>query len=295
MARRNYSPRTLKLLFGSASHCAYPCCQQPLIFKDRGLLTINVQIAHIRSESPDGPRHVDGYSDHSDVDGFENLLLLCGIHHGPVDRHESAYTIEELEDWKADQVAQTGQHLTDDATAAVLRAVTDAVDKLTRVDLAVELLGGLGIAGCRILPVPLHHMDRITATDTDGETYLGVHVTNRGLTEVTVTAAGIDLDVGAAEMPWYRFDGLLPLGHRTLPQGSRRLPGHDHATWYASTPVLGRVAQELTERNHPPLRIRPFAGIGSGGITVGEWTEATLAFRQLAARRGTDRSTASSD
>lgn len=34
-----YSQKTIKLLFGTASYCAYPGCLAPLVFKDRGLLT----------------------------------------------------------------------------------------------------------------------------------------------------------------------------------------------------------------------------------------------------------------
>ncbi|MFF8657539.1 hypothetical protein [Streptomyces huasconensis] len=107
---RSYSKKTIKLLFGSASHCAYPECTEPLVFKDRGRLTVVAQIAHIRSEKPNGPRHEPDY-DEALLNSFENLLLLCGKHHPPVDQHESTYSAEELEDWKAAQTAQTGRLL----------------------------------------------------------------------------------------------------------------------------------------------------------------------------------------
>jgi hypothetical protein len=64
------------------------------------------EIAHIRSEQPDGPRHDPDYT--GDVNGPENLLLLCGKHHRPVDRHEAVYTVAELEGWKAAQRASAG-------------------------------------------------------------------------------------------------------------------------------------------------------------------------------------------
>lgn len=100
---RNYTHRTIKTLFGEASTCAYPGCGEPLIFRDRGLATAIAEIAHIRSETPRGPRHDPYYT--GDLDGPDNLLLLCGKHHRPVDRHESAYSIEELEAWKTAQRA----------------------------------------------------------------------------------------------------------------------------------------------------------------------------------------------
>lgn len=68
------------------------------------------QVAHIRSEKPYGPRHEPDY-DNALLNSFENLLLLCGKHHPPVDQHESIYSVEELEEWKAAQTAQTGRVL----------------------------------------------------------------------------------------------------------------------------------------------------------------------------------------
>jgi hypothetical protein len=103
---RNYTHRTIKTLFGEASKCAYPGCDQPLIFHDRAKATAIAEIAHIRSEAPGGPRHDPDYA--GDIDGPDNLLLLCGIHHRPVDRHESTYSIEELEAWKVAQRATAG-------------------------------------------------------------------------------------------------------------------------------------------------------------------------------------------
>ncbi|RSM46279.1 hypothetical protein DMB66_49900 [Actinoplanes sp. ATCC 53533] len=102
---RNYSKLTIKLLFGTATRCAYPSCTAALVFKDRGLLTTTVEIAHIRSEKPGGPRYDPGYPQEK-IDEFGNLLLLCGRHHPAVDGHESAYPVDELLAWKERQAAQ---------------------------------------------------------------------------------------------------------------------------------------------------------------------------------------------
>ncbi|MET8463580.1 hypothetical protein [Micromonospora zamorensis] len=118
---RSYTDRTLKLLFGTAAHCAYPGCASPIIFADRGLLTPTAQIAHIRSESPKGPRHDSAYT--GDINGFENLLLLCGLHHPPVDQHDSAYTIEELLEWKEQQKRQGDRFVRDADLAAIARRI----------------------------------------------------------------------------------------------------------------------------------------------------------------------------
>lgn len=104
---RNYSLPTIKTLFAEADSCAYPHCDEPLVFRDRGRTTVVAEIAHIRSEKVDGPRFDPDYV--GDIDGPDNLLLLCGKHHKPIDRHEAAYTIAELEMWKAAQRAAAGK------------------------------------------------------------------------------------------------------------------------------------------------------------------------------------------
>lgn len=100
---RNYGQTTIKALFHEARTCAYPGCGASIIFRDRGAVTAVADIAHIRSESPSGPRHDPAYA--GDLNGPENLILLCGTHHRPVDFHESLYTTGELLAWKAAQVA----------------------------------------------------------------------------------------------------------------------------------------------------------------------------------------------
>jgi hypothetical protein len=92
---RSYSLTTIKTLFGEASTCAHPECDEPLIFTERGRNTAVAEIAHIRSETPGGPRHDSGYA--GEVNGSDNLLLLCGKHHRAVDRHESLYSVAELQ------------------------------------------------------------------------------------------------------------------------------------------------------------------------------------------------------
>lgn len=106
MANRSYTVVTIKTLFGQASSCAFPGCDGPLIFEDRGAKTVTAEIAHIRSEKTGGPRHDPTFT--GEIDRPANLLLLCGVHHKPVDRQDSLYPITELEVWKAAQVAGAG-------------------------------------------------------------------------------------------------------------------------------------------------------------------------------------------
>jgi hypothetical protein len=110
---RSYSHQTIKLLFARARECAYPGCGERLVLEHRGRLTVVAEIAHIRSEKPDGPRYDPTYPA-SLINDEQNLLLLCGKHHKPVDDHESAYPVDELLDWKRTQVAvMSDQNLSD--------------------------------------------------------------------------------------------------------------------------------------------------------------------------------------
>lgn len=130
---RNYTTLTIKTLFALAKECAYPSCSAPLVLTDRGAATVVAQIAHIRSEAPNGPRHDPAYV--LDINGPQNLLLLCGLHHPPVDRHESLYPVAELEAWKAAQVAAAGAgtQLTDQQVRAFVRLTDEERQAITQI------------------------------------------------------------------------------------------------------------------------------------------------------------------
>ncbi|OLT18746.1 hypothetical protein BJF80_14205 [Serinicoccus sp. CUA-874] len=138
---RNYTKLTIKLLFGQARQCGYPGCRTPLIYEDRGRKTVVAEIAHIRSEAPGGPRHDPGFV--GDLDGPDNLLLLCGVHHKPVDRHDAIYSVEELEAWKKAQAegADGGVAIADEDVVRFIRLSTEertAIDRLARLAYRLE-------------------------------------------------------------------------------------------------------------------------------------------------------------
>lgn len=115
-----------------------------MIFSDRGKKTAVAEIAHIRSEAPGGPRHDATFT--GDVDGPDNLLLLCGKHHKPVDRHESTYGVAELETWKAAQVAAAdgGTTLSDSDLRSYAVLATDDRKVLTDIARLAQRVVGLG-------------------------------------------------------------------------------------------------------------------------------------------------------
>lgn len=107
---RKYSDRTLKILFGTCNgFCAYPGCTNPIIAPETGVdgPAVSAQIAHIHSVTSKGPRPYPGVPLESFINGFDNLLLLCGYHHGLIDDQENSFTVEQLREWKDRQCGRS--------------------------------------------------------------------------------------------------------------------------------------------------------------------------------------------
>jgi hypothetical protein len=93
-----------KILFiRSGNRCAFPGCDAPLTKKTAFGTRVSIigQIAHIVSETPEGPRgkHALGNGEHN---RHTNLLFLCSPHHKEVDDHPEQYTVERLRQMKAE-------------------------------------------------------------------------------------------------------------------------------------------------------------------------------------------------
>lgn len=104
---------TKNVLWGKCrDQCAFPGCIQASSVANTDAKTGDVfhtpvlEHAHIRSKKPDGPRYDPDYPAEK-LDLFDNLILLCPTHHGPVVDAEKgrAYTAEDLEKMRDDHVA----------------------------------------------------------------------------------------------------------------------------------------------------------------------------------------------
>lgn len=99
---RSYSQSTLKLLFAlSLNHCAFPKCTNPVVaagteYSDPAVLG---HICHIYAAKDNGPR---GRLDLTlkERSAFENLILMCGVHHPLVDKQWESYPAGMLKEWK---------------------------------------------------------------------------------------------------------------------------------------------------------------------------------------------------
>ena len=97
------SVKTKKMLWGrSANRCSHPECRRQLV--DGETETDDPSIvgdeAHIVAREQDGPR---GNSDLTadERDRYDNLMLLCKIHHKIIDDQPDTYTVELLREIKA--------------------------------------------------------------------------------------------------------------------------------------------------------------------------------------------------
>lgn len=98
------SVATAKRLFAiSGNCCAFPKCASPLVDESSGKVT--GRICHIAARNEGGPRYDPTQTDEQRNE-FENLLLLCPIHHDVVDADDIAYSVQRLKQMKAEHERQ---------------------------------------------------------------------------------------------------------------------------------------------------------------------------------------------
>lgn len=89
--------RDIKRLFAlSGNRCAYPQCQTAIV-QPSG--TVTGKICHINARNPKGPRYERNQTD-AERHGFNNLILLCSVHHDIVDNEPNRFTAELLREIK---------------------------------------------------------------------------------------------------------------------------------------------------------------------------------------------------
>ncbi|ROO76027.1 HNH endonuclease [Vibrio crassostreae] len=99
--------KTQKMLWGrAASRCAYPDCKMELVMDatqtdDESIVG---EACHIVARSADGPRGESPLTSEQ-RDKYNNLLLLCNVHHKVIDDQSEHYTVEHLRKMKSDHEA----------------------------------------------------------------------------------------------------------------------------------------------------------------------------------------------
>jgi hypothetical protein len=101
-ARRSYSDRTLKLLWGrAAGRCAIPECRIELFSEatDYDPIVVIGDIAHVSAAADEGPRAAAAMTPAQRND-YDNLVLLCKNCHTRIDGQPGAYSVARLLDVK---------------------------------------------------------------------------------------------------------------------------------------------------------------------------------------------------
>src|SRR5579871_2377933 len=90
---------TLKRLFARCGNrCAFPKCPVQ-IFDGKVLFG---EACHIKGAKPGSARY-DPNQTPEERHSYENLIVMCGNHHGVIDADEESYTVERIQKLKTDQ------------------------------------------------------------------------------------------------------------------------------------------------------------------------------------------------
>ena len=110
------SIKTHKMLWGrSGNICAFPECNKALVVDETSTDDPSIigEEAHIVAQSIDGPRG-NSILSVEQRDKYDNLILLCSVHHKIVDDQEREYTVEKLRQFKLDREKKSSsQQITD--------------------------------------------------------------------------------------------------------------------------------------------------------------------------------------
>lgn len=180
---RQYSPRTLKLLFGfAAARCSK--CRRDVVAEatSKDPAVVLGKIAHIVGHSDSGPR-ADPSFPTEQRNQYSNLLLLCGLCHDLVDAQDSTFTCAQLrrikkehEAWIRDKLAQAMPQigfaelevlskglLNAPAKPSISFTVTDPAKKMKRNGLSIEVKHSLtmGLAKAKEVEDFVCHMAAI--------------------------------------------------------------------------------------------------------------------------------------
>jgi len=113
--------KTRKILWGrSGSRCAL--CRNQLVVGATSVDNESVvgDECHIVSGQSNGPRHELDLPK-NDIDSYENLILLCRVHHKMVDDQTETYTADVLRRMKSNHEQWVSEKLTDKETPAPVR------------------------------------------------------------------------------------------------------------------------------------------------------------------------------
>lgn len=103
MSRKNIATNIARQLWAQCGgFCQNPNCNKYLFATVGEHMVSLANVAHIIGHGKSGPRNEHELADYIDKDGIANLIMLCLECHVIVDRLEQQFTVEQMQEWKAD-------------------------------------------------------------------------------------------------------------------------------------------------------------------------------------------------
>ncbi len=116
--------KTIKRLFAvSGNQCYFPKCNTPLVDKESGKVT--GKICHIKGNRSGAARYDQNQTD-EERHGFDNLILMCQIHHDVIDDVPDSYTVSRLYEIKAEheKIHAKGEEPSDEIINQFILSIT---------------------------------------------------------------------------------------------------------------------------------------------------------------------------
>jgi hypothetical protein len=266
--------------------CYFPDCPHPIFELVEGEPIVAVEIAHIYGALRGSARFLETMTD-DERRAFENLILLCKVHHKVVDgpRRED-YSPELLQQWKRDNEPAEGVEalesagLTDEILEKVLEQVVAKVGPTREIEVNLEpglmttpvgaaLMGDLETM-YRILDLNEHLKGHQQVVVAD--------IRNTGMLAVSVAAVDLWLVLGDPENPaQFTLMGRndFPIQN---PRLSHRLEDGDAVSWLTQMETITDMAGRAKAAGVEVVGIRASVRLATGEKVESQlmtWVEPT--------------------
>ena len=137
---------TVKKLFAlSMNYCASPKCETGLICEG----SVVGEICHIKGKKKGSTRYDHSQTD-KERDAFENLILMCSVHHKVIDDDPVSYSVERLEQLKQGHEAKSLKPFEisdEECDLAIMQYLQKLLDKTEQIHGNTEKLIGIASGG----------------------------------------------------------------------------------------------------------------------------------------------------
>lgn len=239
----------------SKGTCYFPDCKKRVVEEAAGLQLVAVEIAHIRGAKEGSARYDPTMSD-TERAAFNNLMLMCSIHHKLIDGQKSGeYPVELLEQWKTDHERGMGTPLAGDITYDNLEELLESfMARFGPVrDIEVDLEASLWIPG-NTAKMPFKDLRVLLESNPHlGEFPRGVVTTIRNIGSADVTVSDVSLiqvlEGADPKTPGAEFTLMGRNDYVYLQQVPHRLPTGDALEWLTKSETIAMCEAKATAAN----------------------------------------------